>query len=277
MKLDIYCFSDTGLVRGSNQDMLSIGPLLVRDAQECHSIELSPTDRYMLAVADGMGGHGCGETASSHTLERFRAALYDKSSDWSRPDSMIVSTLRDISAELNGMSRQGGLDRPMGCTFSGLVWAEGKTVLVNVGDSRTYRMRGSILKLMTRDQNLLERDMTPLPEGKVLYSCVGGGTMPDVVTTDVSGKLLPGDRFLICSDGLTDMLQEARIEELMSVRRAAEAGSGLAAEALRAGGRDNISIIVADVVTQTPLYTDGSEKDGDNAFTTGDNTKSDIS
>lgn len=247
MKLDIYCSSDKGLVRDNNQDMVAAGFYLTRDASASMECTLGEDDRFILAVSDGMGGHGHGELASSFTLNELRTVLYSHSADWSSPENMIVENILRICRELNLKSEEMKLEKPMGCTLSGIVWAGGRPFLVNVGDSRTYRLRNSMLRLLTHDQNLLERDMVPLPRGKALYSCIGGGIIAQTEISDLSGRMLESDRLLICSDGLTDMVSDSDIEVLLEAGSPSEAGARLSDAAMAAGGRDNISLIVADI------------------------------
>lgn len=252
MRLDIFCSSVAGKVRRKNEDMLAAGRLLVRDGQARLWCSTRDAETFMLAVSDGMGGHGCGDTASIYTLGRLSSALYGRPSGAERLEQDIVDAIEGISARLNRMSDDAGLERPMGCTLSGLFWAGERILLVNIGDSRTYRFRDGMLRRLTRDQNLLERDMTPLPRGKALYSCVGGGIYPDISVTDMSGKIHDGDRIAICSDGLSDMLEEDLIESLLGEGSVSDAGRRLSDAALDAGGKDNISLIVADVLQSRP-------------------------
>lgn len=248
MRLDIFCTSDIGCIRQGNQDMAAAGLNLVRDSQTDFMHEKREGDNFMLLVADGMGGHQHGEMASSHTLEELRAAIFDRNRDWSHPEATLSGEIERISTELNLKSVGMRLEKAMGCTLTGFVWAGGKTLLVNVGDSRCYRMRAGMLRLLTRDQNLSERDMVPMPQGKALYSCLGGGISPSISIQDYSGKLLPADRLLICSDGLTDMISENEIEALLKEGRPSQSGSMLVEAAKAAGGADNISVIVADLL-----------------------------
>lgn len=250
MRLDIFCISDVGCIRSGNQDMAGAGLQLIRDSQTSLTHDLESGGNFFLLVADGMGGHQHGELASSYTLEELRAVIYDRSRDWSRPEAVISGEIERIGTELNLKSAGMQLEKAMGCTLTGFVWAADKVLLVNVGDSRSYRMRGGILRQLTRDQTIHERDMVPFPRGKAIYSCIGGGISPETEIQDYSDKLLPGDRLLICSDGLTDMVSENDIEVFLSQGQAAQAGSLLLEAAKAAGGADNISIIVADLFSE---------------------------
>ena len=198
MRLDIFCMSDTGCVRSGNQDMAAAGLNLIRDGQTGFTRTIGEADNFLLLVADGMGGHQHGEMASSYALEELRAVILDRDRDWSDPGRLLTEEALRISTELNLKSAGMQLEKPMGCTLTGFVWAGGRTLLVNVGDSRSYRLRGGMLRRLTQDQTLHERDMVPLPAGKAIYSCLGGGISPETVIQDYGDKLLPGDRLLIC-------------------------------------------------------------------------------
>lgn len=252
MKLDIFCLSDKGCVRSGNQDMAGAGLNLIRDDQTDFTRDLGQAENFFLLVADGMGGHQHGEMASSYALEELRALIFDKGRDWSRPETVLDEEISRIGTELNLKSAGMQLDKPMGCTLTGFVWAGGRTLLVNVGDSRSYRLRGGMLRRLTQDQTLHERDMVPLPAGKAIYSCLGGGISPETDIQDYSERLLHGDRLLICSDGLTDMVSENDIEVLLPDGSPARAGSLLVESAKAAGGFDNITVIVADILEDDP-------------------------
>ena len=250
MKLDIYCISDIGCVRSGNQDMIGAGLYLIRDGEQGMSLEFGSGNSFLL-VSDGMGGHEHGELASSYTLEELRAAVYDPGRDWSRPERTLAEEIQRISTELDLKSVGMQLGKAMGCTLTGFVRAGGKTLLVNVGDSRCYRLRGGMLRRLSCDQTLHERDMVPLPEGKALYSCIGAGATPEPDIQDYGGRLLPGDRLLICSDGLTDMVDENDIELLLAEGQPSRAAGLLVEQAKFAGGRDNVSVAVADIIETT--------------------------
>ena len=252
MKLDIFCLSDKGCVRSGNQDMAGAGLHLIRDDQTSFVHDLGDGKSFFLLIADGMGGHQHGEMASSYTLEELRDMLFDGSRDWSAPEQLLSGEIRRISDDLNRKSAEMQLDKPMGCTLTGFVLAGGRTLLVNVGDSRSYRLRAGMLRRLTVDQTIHERDMVPFPQGKAIYSCIGGGISPETVIEDYAGRLLPGDRLLICSDGLTDMVSENDIELFLAEGRPTEAGSLLVEHAKAAGGLDNVSVIVADLIEDEP-------------------------
>ena len=247
MKLRISCVSDVGRVRDNNEDMASVGMYLIRDNSLNIDKEVSDGECFCLLVADGMGGHESGEYASQFTLETLRAFLLDKTLGHHNPASDLALKIKDISASLNIKARERHQGKAMGCTLTGIVWMQGKTLLVNAGDSRTYRLRDGMLRQLTVDQTLHERDMVPLPAGKALYNCIGAGCDTEAGIQDISGRLMESDRILVCSDGLSDMIDDEVIERLMAKESPEESCAALVDAAKRNGGVDNITAIVADI------------------------------
>lgn len=204
-------------------------------------------------VADGMGGHEAGEVASSLAVETMGALV------GTVPDvETVTATLRDAHARVRDLPSS-SLRRP-GTTVTGVVLTahEGVPcwVVLNVGDSRTYRMIGGVLEQVTADHSeiaeLVASGLVPAdaaarhPRRHVVTRVLGGGASsvrPDVWLFPVS----PGDRMVVCSDGLTDELSDTRIEtELRAAGSAQDAADRLVAAALAAGGHDNVTVVVVD-------------------------------
>ena len=244
MKLNIQAVCDKGLVRDNNEDALSVGGYFLRDEALDLTVTTPDDGFFYLLVSDGMGGHEKGEEASRFALDEIQEQL---SFHHVKPDSFeddIREAARYINFKLNGTAAEQGQALPMGCTLTGVIWHYGRTWLVNAGDSRTYRFRDGMLRQLTTDET--ERGITGNPDAsKLLLNCLGGGAEGRLAVNDLDGKLLEGDVLLICSDGLCDMVSDEEIE-------AALAGSAKASDLLRmaceAGGVDNISIILAQVL-----------------------------
>ncbi len=247
MKLKISCISDVGLIRDNNEDMASVGMYLIRDNFLNIDKEVFENETFCLLVSDGMGGHESGEYASQFTLETLRAFLLDKPLEHPSPVFELKQKIEDISARLNLKACELRQGKAMGCTLTGLIRMSGKTLLVNVGDSRTYRLRDGMLRQLTVDQTLHERNMIPFPAGKALYNCIGAGCDTEACIQDISDRLMESDRILICSDGLSDMLDDEEIERLLAGGSTEESSTALVDAAKRNGGVDNITVIVADV------------------------------
>ena len=244
IRLNIEALSKTGLVRTNNEDMASIGGILLRDDELAVPIELDGDSQFYLLVSDGMGGHEFGERASQELLEYlgacFKANVFD-------PDNMgddLSSHVKQFSDQINRQAAEEGQVKPMGCTLTGVVWSHGKVYLLNAGDSRTYRFRDGILRQLTRDETV--RGITGHPNAsKALVNCIGAGGRGDLRVEEISDRLVAGDLLLICSDGLTDMAFDEEIEEVLA--NSEKPCSDLYDLACEEGGHDNVSIIVARI------------------------------
>ena len=246
IKLEIEALSKVGLVRDNNEDMVSLGGILLRDDQMVlPAITLDEESLFYLLVADGMGGHQHGERASQGLLEHLDHCFKGGYIKAETVADDISTQVRAYSDELNWQARAEGQYRPMGCTLTGMVWAYGKALLVNAGDSRSYRYRDGILRQITQDDTM--RGITGNPnESKALLNCVGGGCQCELMVVDFTERLLPGDILLICSDGLTDMLGDEEIELVLD--ESPQSVDELYKAACQRGGVDNVSIIVAKIL-----------------------------
>ena len=218
---------------------------------------LANTDVFV--VADGMGGHDAGEVASATAVEVLRGLV----GRGAGPDEVYEALL---VAHERVRALPGGRGRRPGTTISGVVLTRHEAtpcwVVLNVGDSRTYRMAGAVLEQVTRDHSevaelvasgLVRPDDAPHHPGRhVVTRALGGGASnvePDVGVIAVS----PGDRILICSDGLSDTLPDARLEaELKAEPDPQAAADRLVATALAAGAADNVTVLVVDAPASLP-------------------------
>lgn len=243
MKLSVQALCHKGLVRRGNEDAVSVGGLFLRDDSAELTVDIPQDGFFYLLVSDGMGGHEAGEEASEFALNEIKEQL---NLHQIQPDSFeddIREAARYITYKLNGFAAERGQAYPMGCTLTGVIWHYGRAWLVGAGDSRTYRLRGGLLRQLTLDET--ERGLTGDPSAdKRLLNCLGGGTQGRLTVEDISDKLVAGDTLLICSDGLSDMVSDEDIEQTL-----AEGGSAtdLLRMACEAGGADNISIIIASI------------------------------
>ena len=241
MRLSIQAVCHKGLVRDGNEDAVSVGGLFLRDDSVALDVDTPEDGFFYLLVSDGMGGHEAGEEASEFALAEIKEQL---ALHQIRPDSFeddIREAAHYITYKLNGFAAERGQTYPMGCTLTGVIWHYGRVWLVNAGDSRTYRLRGGLLRQLTVDET--ERGLTGDPSAdKRLLNCLGGGTRGRLTVEDISGNLLSGDTLLICSDGLCDMVSDEDIEQALATGGTA---TDLLRMACEAGGADNISIIIA--------------------------------
>ena len=226
--------SHVGLVRDGNEDAGFAGP-------------------YLQLVADGVGGAAAGEVASATTAYVVSALAAMES----RGD--LLEMLRDATRTAHEQLRVGveldGSRAGMATTLTAIVTDGDRCALVHVGDSRAYLLRGGELHRLTADhtfvQSLVEQgrlspeEVRRHPYRSVVLRSVDAETPPepDAVYLD----LRVGDRLLLCSDGLTDLVSDAVITSAMTGLDRDEAVSVLVRAALEAGGRDNVTCLLADV------------------------------
>jgi protein phosphatase len=231
--------TDIGLVRSRNEDSFWI------DA-----------GHGWLLLADGMGGHSSGDLASAlainYVLNRLLAATEKNGS----PDYIRVLTdsVADANTAIRGAGKQSAAVHSMGATFVGAVLSPGGMTYVHVGDSRLYLLRDGVLIQLSRDHTLVQEfvDAGHLtietaqshPYRGLLTRGLG---VHDEVEPDTGiCTLHPGDRLLLCTDGLTDMVDEHEIARLLGMPvRVDEMAKSLIDAANSAGGHDNVSVIVA--------------------------------
>ncbi|MEU6254233.1 MerR family transcriptional regulator [Streptomyces sp. NPDC047043] len=229
LELRYFAHSDRGRIRPANQDTAYAGTRL-------------------LAVADGFGPAGA--PASSAAVAALRFLDTEE-----LPAGNVLNLLEEAvqgATEALRDATDGSDDN--GTTLTALVWTGSRLALVHIGDSRAYLLRDGELFRITHDHTvvqsmidegrLTEEEATAHPQRSLLLKALGTGT-PDLRLHDAT----PGDRYLLCSDGLSSVVPEPRIRELLA------SGTGpdetvrtLVAEANTAGGPDNVSCVVADVV-----------------------------
>jgi protein phosphatase len=226
--------SDRGLVRGNNEDSVYAGPRL-------------------LAVADGMGGHAGGEVASKIVIGSVEEL------DEDRPMADLIGALRrridEASAALTHAVEQDPALRGMGTTLTAIRFAGSRIALVHVGDSRAYLLRNGQLSQITHDdtyvQSLVDAGKLTAEEAShhprrsmILRALDGSEVDPDISIREAR----KGDRYLLCSDGLSDVVTAPTLLEALSAGTPQACADRLIELALRGGGPDNVTCIVADVV-----------------------------
>lgn len=242
MKLEIQALCQKGLVRENNEDMVSLGGILLRDSEMEFPVELNDNSQFYLLVADGMGGHEHGERASEELLEYLNECFKESVFSAETIEDELCSRVKAFSDDLNRQAEEEGQTMPMGCTLTGIVWVKGKAYLLNAGDSRTYRFRNGILRQLTTDETPRGITGDPLAD-KWLLNCIGGGAEGRLTVVEITERLRDGDMLLICSDGLTDMVSDEGIETVLADYP--QPAKELYDVACLNGGIDNVSVIVA--------------------------------
>lgn len=254
--LEVASLTDVGNVRQYNEDSVAV------DAAN-----------GILALADGMGGHRAGEVASRMATDTLVSGLAAATRTFG-PRARQHAPLLALSQSINRANRlihdAGKVDaryRGMGTTMAAAVFHDNKVALAHVGDSRIYRVRDRELALLTRDDSLL-RDQVEL--GVISASEASKSHNRSLVTRALgiedrvaphlaADDALPGDVYLLCSDGLNDMVEDADIELIvasLSVNLPL-AVSHLVQAAKDNGGYDNVSVILAKVTAPFPAAPSG--------------------
>ncbi|MBU1670259.1 MAG: Stp1/IreP family PP2C-type Ser/Thr phosphatase [Actinobacteria bacterium] len=218
----------------------------------------------LFAVADGMGGHQAGEVASSLALSIIGQYVEDNLGLLDG-EKLVEKAVAAANAAVHAKALSRSKYRDMGTTLTAL-YREGDTAYIaNVGDSRAYLFRGGTLRQLTRDQSLVqalvdEGEITPEearrhPQRNVILKALG--LEPQVDSELVSVKIERGDLFLLCSDGLNSMVEDAGIEAVLAAGGApAGLARALVDAALEAGGADNVSVVLvsfAESATVIPV------------------------
>lgn len=246
-RIDIEARCDVGCSKANNEDMLLIDGELVRDRALGRRLVLEgAARRAVLAVADGMGGSADGARASEQALDRLRSCWRPL------PDDLTPSELEDVlktwAAETHRDLRAASPDtsqRPgMGTTVVALVFYAERVYRCHAGDSRLYRWRGGRLERLTRDHSLREQQQDDSLPANVLCNSLGAGDTSWLEFAPID-ELAAFDRFLLCSDGLHALVDDARIAGALGAD--AETAADMLLKLARAeGGNDNISILIAD-------------------------------
>jgi len=211
----------------------------------------------LFAVADGIGGYAGGEVASQLAVETIQEFFSMQSDVFDEGRAAIPLVLRDALRTITrriARNSSGHLSR-MCTTLASMVVTEEKAYVMHVGDSRVYRVREGRLSQLTQDHSLVNEmrqaagaNVTASVEyelGHIVTQYVGAGHSPSPDIAEFSVRT--GDRFLLCSDGLSDILTESQICETMSRGSVREACEDLVWDAYHLGGVDNISAVVVDV------------------------------
>jgi len=228
--------SDVGLLREGNEDAAYAGPRL-------------------LAVADGMGGHAAGEVASAAAI----SALSRLDEDVPSTDllDVLADAVNDANHTLHAMVVADPSFEGMGTTLTAMLWSDGRVALCHIGDSRAYLLREREFHQITHDHTLVQTlvdegrispdDVATHPQRSMLLRALDGRADVEPDLTLLQARL--GDRYLLCSDGLSGVVSEETLHKtLAAVGSLDEVVLQLVELAIRGGGPDNITCIVADVV-----------------------------
>ncbi|OBI87409.1 serine/threonine protein phosphatase [Mycobacterium sp. 1245805.9] len=254
--------SDRGLVRANNEDSVYAGARL-------------------LALADGMGGHAAGEVASQLVI----AALAHLDDDEPGGDLLakLDAAVRAGNAAIAAQVEMEPDLEGMGTTLTAILFDGNRIGLVHIGDSRGYLLRDGELVQITKDDTFVQ---TLVDEGRITREEAHSHPQRSLIMRALTGheveptltmrEARAGDRYLLCSDGLSDPVSDETIHEALQIPDVAESAYRLIELALRGGGPDNVTVVVADVVDydygQTQPILAGAVSGDDDQLTTLPNT-----
>ncbi|CAM4014088.1 PP2C family protein-serine/threonine phosphatase [Roseateles saccharophilus] len=249
MRADVDACCDVGCVRGNNEDMVLLGTRLLRDASL--SLRLDTADHQghlVLAVADGMGGAAAGERASEIALTQLRdlTQALPEGLDGDELAGVLPMWAHRTNAMLLAQAQTDPQLAGMGTTVVGLLLCQGRAWRFHAGDSRLYRRRAGVLECLTRDHSLRQAAGDANLPGNLLVNSLGGGGQSYLELAEIADGVQPFDRFLLCSDGLHEMVDDTHIAQALVGDRETAAQT-LVQLARQAGGLDNISVLVADI------------------------------
>ena len=237
MKLQVCAKTDIGLRRKNNEDLFFVDEEL-----------------GLFIVADGMGGHAAGEVASRIAVETVCQSLQTESLD--NPQKQLIQAIEKANREVEQTANGNQAWKGMGTTLTILLLQQQQGYLAHIGDSRIYRLHNSQFEQLSDDHSLVGEQLRQgilTPEqaetstlGNILLQAIGMTPQLDICQKSI--LLTTGDRFLLCSDGLTDMVSDTEIEGILK-----QSGplippcEALIEKAIAAGGKDNITAIVLQI------------------------------
>jgi serine/threonine protein phosphatase PrpC len=231
--------SAIGLVRQGNEDSGLVSPQLI-------------------AVADGMGGHAAGEVASRiavEVLQSLTPALVSAEIDEDSAEDLLMHSLHSIDVEISLVTDEDIEKRGMGTTLTALLIRDKYISLLHVGDSRCYRLRGNTLEQLSNDHTVIqelidqgaisEAEAIEHPQRSMLTQALRGDG--DVTPVLQMYEIRKGDRYLLCSDGLSGVLTEKEIKIGLKKSDKEEAVKFLVDATYVNGAPDNVTVLIADI------------------------------
>jgi len=243
VQLSVGARTDVGMIRAGNEDNFFAG---------------TNGTRGLFVVADGMGGHAAGEVASEMAVQILQRELLHRELPLDEATRHVTDALRRANGAIYERTIAEVDKQGMGTTASVLILFEGRYLIGQVGDSRVYLLRDGALRQLTKDHSYVQEQvdagfLTPEqaryhPYSNVITRCVGASESvePDVY----QGEARAGDLFLVASDGLTGMVDDRRLQQLLLSRASpARMVDALIAEANGRGGLDNITAVIVQVIS----------------------------
>jgi len=241
-QVSVTCLSDVGLIRQNNEDSWKL-----------------LNDEQFYAIADGMGGHQAGEVASHETVERLCALVHERNEFLQRDILQVQDILKTIIQEVNTaiylIGHESSEHRGMGTTLCCIQLHSQGLIYAHVGDSRIYRLRNGELEQLTHDHSLLcelidqgqldEQQAQDFSYKNIITKAIGTESYVDPSVSHCS--IEPGDMILLCTDGLSDLVSQSEIQDVMLTHSEEEIAKVLVRRAKQHGGNDNITVILVKI------------------------------
>lgn len=260
MNIKFYAATDVGRQRDHNEDNYLVDPVL-----------------HLFVVADGMGGHAAGEVASQIAVHsvcrtiRENADVIERHQD--HPDdagsrqeilAVLEHAVQNASSEIYNLAHEDADKRGMGTTCSALLLVGDRGFIAHVGDSRIYLLRQGQVHQLTEDHSLLNElvrrgkikreEIESSPYAKYKNAVTRAVGAYETVETDAMDfEVLPGDNFVLCSDGMHSYLKDGDLQEILGANDPSEAPKTLIALANAGGGHDNITVVLVRLETTDPV------------------------
>ena len=238
--------SRVGCIRSNNEDMVLAYDKFVRSDAYRTEFLTENTDRFVIALADGMGGHRAGEVASEETLASLNFFISDipRGLSISEFNETMLEWLHHINDTINRRGHSDPSLYDMGTTLVGVIYYGGKYFWLNCGDSRLYRLRDGKLVQLSTDHSL-SNAQGEKKHSNIITNCIGAGCKNSYLDLyEFTNDVMSGDTYMLCSDGLNDMVEFEDIQKLMNEGSSA---NRLCEAAIEAGGFDNVSVCVFHV------------------------------
>lgn len=217
------------------------------------------TSGQVIAVADGMGGHAAGEVASRiaiRKLEEISTVICNPEIDPDSAEDIFSNSLDSIDSQLKSESDENPQLSGMGTTLTSLFINGERICLLHIGDSRAYRLRGGSFEQLTQDHTVIQEllnqgaisqsDIATHPQRSVLTQVLMGEGISSAPLLILDGKV--GDRYLLCSDGLSSVLTEKEIKSLLKGKDRQSTVDALIDATYINGAPDNVTVVIADLV-----------------------------
>jgi PPM family protein phosphatase len=230
---------------------------LVRNGNEDSAL----ASKNLIAVADGMGGHAAGEVASSlavKTLVQSAQVFTHPDIDEESADDLYLQAIQEADLSLKSAVEENPALSGMGTTLTSLLLRGSSVALLHIGDSRAYRLRGSAFEQLSVDHTVIqellnqgaisESDIATHPQRSVLTQVLMGEGNIEVPLPVIDVKV--GDRFLVCSDGLSSVLTEKEIKSLLKGKDRDAAVAALVDATYINGAPDNVTLVIGDIVEE---------------------------